>query len=717
MQGVEDGDLLILHISLQNSALIIQKRDIGYVVETFETSPRAASVLATSGALEWDFPSRAIVVKPEAFKSSQLQDTLAEFLERASLEPVKQYAATTLKAGSHVFESRDTATPAIVGHLLMAILKATGSKHTPRLTRKRVRDEVCWSDGAENPWRRSPTWLVLRVGIQRSLCSLFGDQGFFHYKLFMCFFMSNLCSEFSKEKLFFADRIAFARAKLARRVAKLESQSQSGSHDVLKSVRSMLAQNDRRFTPVLQTMGKRLDEEAGHLRTLHTTKMYKLPQRADPESTVLSLHHSHAVLSRILEEVSYGHSRVSLQLPQRQSHAQRFSTWINAQVQDRILTTDYYCLADMELNLASDIEMAMKYDKASDMIRLRQNLRVYQDRALRAYRENAEQLSLMLLVLMEQWVAIDSIAVRLYPLLLAYDHGFPPDILYSLKAAQLSDMHRLQVVEQYLEGRRNQAVYPLSSILGNPSQTCFAVQYYDQCLDMQDLCSTIWSANETAKIEKEAELKEKSAEYENLMRQISMTACLYIQDEYDPLRRHHDDSHCRKHYLERSAARMRIDIYEDILPDDEINAKAVIFEILLPPGFAVWRDSTWQLLILAQGATITGKKPLILLRDYPGLRRFFPHASSEGSITLGSRTKSFLQTHYSRIPLPAQLDKVCLPHGLKYGLYDNEHGLWTSSNLGKSDFAEVCSPDLPRNSAWASLKKYLLILLAVMPEY
>lgn len=689
----------------------MHKRGTGYVVETFEASPRAANVLATSGALEWDFPSRAVLVTPEVFKSGPLQDCLAEFLEKASLEPVKQYAATALKAGSTAYESRDTANPAIVGQLLMNILEAIGARHMPILTRKRIRDEVCWSDSAENPWRRSPAWLVLRVGIQRSLCTFFGDQGIFHYKSFMCFFMCSLCTEFCEERHLSADRLAFARAKLARRVAKLESQSHSGNLDVPAIIRSMLIRHERRFTTVLQTIGKRLDEEASRFRVQHTRSFRRLPKRADAESTVLSLHNGHEALNRILGEATCGHSPVPLHLPQRQSKAKRFSTWMSAQAQDHISTTDYYCLADMEVRLASDIVMAMESDTASDkvqaMFKLRQNLRVYQNRALRAYRENAEQLSLMLLVLMEQWVAIDSIAVRLYPLLLAYDHGFSSELLYPLKTAKLSDMHRLQSIEQYLEGRHNQAVHPLSSILGDPSQTCFAVQYYDQCVDMQDLSLAIWSANETAKMGKEEELKVKNAEYEKLMREASMTACLYIQDEYDPLKRQHDDMHCRKHYLERSAARIRIEIYEDLLPDNEIYAKAVVFELLLPQGFPAWRDSTWQLLTLARGDTIPDKKPPLLLRDYSGLQRFFSSTSTTGSITLGSRTKSFLQTHYSKIPFPAQLDKVCVPHGLKYGLYDIENGLWTSRLLGKPDFAEICSPVLPPRSAWISLKKYL----------
>ena len=35
LPGAEDGDLLILHVALQNSGLVIQKREEGYVVETF----------------------------------------------------------------------------------------------------------------------------------------------------------------------------------------------------------------------------------------------------------------------------------------------------------------------------------------------------------------------------------------------------------------------------------------------------------------------------------------------------------------------------------------------------------------------------------------------------------------------------------------------------------------------------------------------------------
>lgn len=180
------NDILILHIATQNAGLIIHKeRTKGYIFEAFEASPRAADVLASKSALQWDFPSRAVAISRETFEDPDFQQHTARFLEQASIENVKDFSATTLKAGSNAFESRDTANPALIGQLLMTLLEANGRAHVSTITRKRVRDDVCWGDGAETPWRRCPAWLVLRIGMQRSLCLLFGgDAGVLHYKIF-----------------------------------------------------------------------------------------------------------------------------------------------------------------------------------------------------------------------------------------------------------------------------------------------------------------------------------------------------------------------------------------------------------------------------------------------------------------------------------------------------------------------------------------------------
>ncbi|KAL8860831.1 MAG: hypothetical protein Q9178_002861 [Gyalolechia marmorata] len=714
-QDATNGEIIILHIALQNSGLVIQKKNDGYVIETFEASPQSANVLAAKGALEWDFPSQAVVIPSDTFEDDYFRDGLVGFLEKASLEPVKQYAATTLKAGSNAYESRDTTSPTIIGQLLITILKAAGRKHNPTLTRKRVRDEVCWGDGAENPWRRNPRWLVLRISIQRVLCSLLGAPGIFQYKFFMCSFISSLCHRFCTQVSLPADRLTYARMKLARRVAKLEAQGIASSPELSTVIQSLFKHNRKVFLDALQTLEKFLENRGTQTRIRHIKKMYRLPKRATPDSTILSLCHSRATLNEILTEVYYGRPRAQMILPQSQPRAVLYSTWVNnSETNIDLTTTDYFCLADMEAQLAQHVKEALAAGEGIDLdgvvLGLRHQSKVYQARAYQAYKENAEQLSLMILNLLELWMALDTLAVRRYPLLVDYDPGLPVDIMHPLKVAKLSDMFRLTRVEEYLEGRRRQAIYPLSNAIGDLNKTCFAVRYFDQCGEMQKLTSTILDDNESAKAQKNRELVERSAVYEKLIKEASETACLYTELEYDPLTRQHNDRrhndrHCRKCYVTREASRMRIDVYEDLLPTDDTKAKAIAFELLLPSGFAAWRDSVWQILTLARGDSISDRQPQLLLLEYKGLKRYAN--STQSSLTLASRTKSFYQTHYTRIPFPAQLDQVCLPHGLKYGVYDKEHGLWTSRHSDKPSFAAICSVDLPLKSAWVSVKRFL----------
>ncbi|KAL9020409.1 MAG: hypothetical protein Q9185_002383 [Variospora sp. 1 TL-2023] len=703
------GCIIILHIALQNTGLIVQKRDDGYLIETFEASSTSADVLAAQGALQWDFPSRAVVIPTHTFEDASFQETLAGFLEQASVEPVKQYAAVTLKAGSYAYESRDIPFPAIIGQLLMSILAAPGRNHVSTLTRKRVRDEVCWDDGAEQPWRRSATWLVLRVSVQRILCSILGPYGTLHYKFFMCSFLSTLCEKFSTRDSFATFQLAFARAKLARRVAKLEAQSRLQSPEVSAVFRNMFDRSESTFVTVLNRLENSLEDRGNQLRNRNIKRIFRLPKRADPESTILSLKNSSDTLNSILTEAYFGQSQVHVNLPQSQSRAARYSTWVKAQTTVPLSVTDYHCLADMETKLANDVEDAigMKSDSnlESEIPELRQHLLLYQSRAYRAYTGNVELLSCMLLTLMEVWIAIDTLTVRSYPLLKDYSPGFPPDLMHPLKVAKLSDMLRLQKIEKYLQTRRSRSIYPFSDLLGKPTKTCFAVRFFDVCDEIQVVASTIWQANESAKAAKEREWKGLSSRYEKLVREASEASCLYIEDELDPLKRQHDDRRCRKHYLEREASRVRIKIHEDLLPADEIDAKAIVFELLLPSHFEAWRESTWQLLMLARGDTMPDQKPQLLLREYSGLK-IYGH-ERESSITLASRTKSFYQTHYALVPFPALLEHVCLPYGLKLGMYDSGRGLWIARLLDKPSFATICSPSLPSGSAWVSLKRYL----------
>ena len=339
------GSIIILHVAMQNSGLIIRKVAGEYIIESFEASPRSAEVLAAEKSLRWDFPSRAVAVPSAEFEEASFQTCLAEFLEKASVEPVKRFAAVALKAGSNASESRDTVTPAVVGQLLMSILLANGRNQTATLSRKRVRDDVCWSDGAENPWRRSATWLVLRVGIQRSLCFLLGgDLGLLHYKFFMAFVHSTLSERICAETSSLPDRLAHARTKLARRVAKLQHQKDISTPQAIRSIDSLFSTYGGEFSKTLRTLNDRLNHDWGLVRYRTTKRISPLPRRADTDSTVLSLIHSRGFLQRILEEALFVQPRSEIHLGERDRSTPRDNP-------DDISVSDYLFLAGFEGDL------------------------------------------------------------------------------------------------------------------------------------------------------------------------------------------------------------------------------------------------------------------------------------------------------------------------------------------------------------------------------
>ncbi|KAK4651864.1 hypothetical protein QC762_0097090 [Podospora pseudocomata] len=171
------GNAVILHISSQNAALLVHRLGVRdeVVFEVFETSPRNDDVLAAENALQWDFPGSAVAIPLATFEDGAFQGSLATFLEQASLESTKMFAAHTFKAGADIHEYRDTSSPTMISSMLMAVLEENGRRISTPLLRKRVRDDISWHQ-ARKPWRRLPYWLVLRVSIARYLSLVLGAE-------------------------------------------------------------------------------------------------------------------------------------------------------------------------------------------------------------------------------------------------------------------------------------------------------------------------------------------------------------------------------------------------------------------------------------------------------------------------------------------------------------------------------------------------------------
>lgn len=70
----------------------------------------------------------------------------------SALSTFPVFAACPSKAGSYVVEAREIIDPIMITQVLMTILEVAGHQLPPEHPPKRVRDDVCWSDGAEKPW-------------------------------------------------------------------------------------------------------------------------------------------------------------------------------------------------------------------------------------------------------------------------------------------------------------------------------------------------------------------------------------------------------------------------------------------------------------------------------------------------------------------------------------------------------------------------------------
>jgi hypothetical protein len=65
--------------------------------EAFEASPLSEDVLAAKNALRWDFPGSAVTIPISEYEKTSFQDELATFLERATTESIKRFAAHQTK--------------------------------------------------------------------------------------------------------------------------------------------------------------------------------------------------------------------------------------------------------------------------------------------------------------------------------------------------------------------------------------------------------------------------------------------------------------------------------------------------------------------------------------------------------------------------------------------------------------------------------------------
>ena len=641
------------------------------VFEVFEASPSSADVLASENALKWEFPGPTVAVPYSKFIDKSFQESVATFLERASSESMSQFASTTTKAGSRAIEPRDTVNPALVSQFLVTILAAVGRQVNQPTFRKRIRDDVSWADGSELPWRRSPFWLVLRVGVQSRFQNVHGlSPGRFRYKLLNAVVVAQLLHDATG--VLEPGLIALLKAKLGRRLTKLEILNQRVLDDpsnyqdhghLFQALGSFFERTMKRSTEYIDSKWSTFKQRTRRL-------IHRLPSLAEDNDMVLSLPSSGPYLDLVMAWNAQLYSIPSvfhsINVPNGYN---RYGSNTN---QAGIFTNRYFNLAQFEDVL--DNRYRQRLDSTC-IQHVAADIGEYLRRATTAYDSDPEQKSIMILHLMRIWCQMDQIAADEYPMILDYHPGFPSEMLDALHLTSLDNMKTLQKVQEHLQWRYDLCGSTKTTIFDDPSPECFAVRYFDSSTDsshLSSLLSRLEAAAERDRTAKEKEWSRITSEVKSLENNIATATCLFTttSDGDEHFRR------CRRCFLKRKRRRMRINIFEYPLPSSVAQKKALVFELDPPSGFSLYRATTWTILhFLEQDGQRKQNEPHMLLSASAFLKTYL---KNPGRVSLASTTKPFEKTHYRKLKLPAPLNEVCLPCGLTLKYFDTEKRLWVA---------------------------------------
>lgn len=670
------------------------------IFEAFEASPTTEETLASQGAMQWDFPTIAASLNRSVFENPVFQKNLVSFLEKASLEPLDEFAAKTFKAGVKISETRDTVDPTLITSFLMTLLEVNGSRIYPPILRKRIKDDVVW-DNAELPWRRSPFWLTLRVAAQRLLCLKMGEEkGRANYKFLMCCVLVELLRDSINHLS--VEWCTILRAKLCCRLAKLENEKKAAASLSTASVYTKLFEDiGPLFRNTMETVTSAIEAQWNAFKAECQRKIPPLPLRAQNSELYLTLPNCGSYLQGVLNQARHQRLRPVLVDPaalgpnSSKTTTEYFSS----------MTSRYSALDELEIKIESaDFRVPKSKDMCSRICKdLAAEIRGYLEAVGDTYEGNPEQMSTFILNVSELWMRMDKCATAVHPLLLEYHPFIEPEILDVLLLSRLHDMRRLQAIQQYLHGRCLQAKMHIS-IFAETQANCFASQYFIKCDKSEnmgklyELHDHIDAASTRARDSKEKELQKVNQEYSDRTEKMVQILCTQ--------KRHPDGSHdirgCTHCWHVRSRRRLKIQVHEDFLPKDPYQRRITLFELKPPPTFSTYRSATWEIIncLSPKIASKPDEAPEVLLGSYSQLKIY--NMKSE-AFSLASKTKSYLGTHYNFKKLPASASKVLLPLGLKFSYYDSRRGTWAKDFPQSLKLAHHFAISIPKELAFSGL--------------
>lgn len=608
------------------------------------------------------------------------------FLEQASMERLARFSARSTKAKTSVVEERDTTNPALIAQMLMPLLEALGSSFDTFRLRKHVRDDVCIHEAAL-PWRRAPFWLVLRVATQRQLCLTLGNgTGRACYKFLICTMLTQLLEDSSYQLA--PDLVITLRGKLCRRLAKLEMDGTCVPNSVSTIYRHL-------FTVVAPLSRASIAKATEHVEKIWASFKTKtmrtipeLPIRADENALRLSLRNSGAYLKDLLS--------MPRMICNGRAPSNISSVTSNA-IERRVVHFNEVCFQLSRLEIAAEaVKRNVPVSNAEceahciELARLITNLLAAVGDT---YESNPEQMSIFILNVFDLWVIMDKCVVKICHLLADYHPVFNPELLDVLQLPRLSEMQRLQGIQNYLEHRRLHCVLNTKNIFSEPDEDCFAARYLSTEDGALHRLQMIQTASAKSRKKKTREWEQASEKYEDLSEKISNGTCVCTINT-DGTR---NVRGCEKCWHCRCRKRMKISAHEDFLPADAAHQAAVVFELNIPTFFSAYRNVTWEIMsnLAHPGRPSDSSPSRMLLKEYPPLENYMLSTSSY--VSLASKKKSFDQTHFKFSKVKAGLLNVLLPLGLQFSYYDMKSKTWLKDLNMVLTFQHLCGVHIPHS--------------------
>ncbi|KAF9894293.1 hypothetical protein FE257_007796 [Aspergillus nanangensis] len=627
------------------------------IFDAFEVSARPTDVLATSGSLQRRVPGVSVAIPAETIHEPEFCKWLANTLSRFHIEEVEKMMATTKKAKTTVTEERDTAHPGLVTECLMTQPLAFGEHNSDPIFPifKNTRDEVNWGGNNILPWRRSPRWYVMRVAMQTLLHRLFSDKdGYNQYKNFMLYLVANLGSlAIDRGPSVSADQIYLIRDKVGHRINKLKD-------DVYSHVAEQAQSSVADMTSALQ----KIQQE------INVSNRVLVPESFDLTQEDLGLSLSNCREYLITAMTSTPGDTPTSQFNRK--YGPRLS--YDKHGLPKLQSGDFLLLVDVENWVETMLETWLRNQEVALCCPLADLFNSYSGFAEKTYMGCPDLISIMLLTMLELWVAIDKLCINIDPRLKDHSPELPEKFLEPLLLPQRHQMKRASKIETYIRARHENQKSGLPNIFCDPTAQSFAISYFDSSNELQELRTEIETYAEAEKQAKHEEWVTKSDQYRNLLSEANGIAHEKSYTKTHKL--YHNRGKCHKCALQKQALSISINVYEWPLPSDEDTLKAVVFEPHCPAWFCLWRDVTWRL-VQDVGRYETRQTSVVehSLFQYNGLMNF---AVQHGQrLTLGSKIKSWTKTHYNTRKFPVDFDnKVSLPNTLQFRLLDTKTKSW-----------------------------------------